>query len=72
VAIELPDELIALERSAWAEIQEGRLTVPTALAVHQGVADFVKQAVEAGGKVTRFEVEMALKKTVRHPELQAA
>jgi predicted anti-sigma-YlaC factor YlaD len=72
VAIELPDDLIALERSAWAEIQAGALTVETALAVHDGIAGFVKQANEAGGTVTRLEVEMELKKIVRHPELQAA
>ncbi|MFE5023128.1 hypothetical protein ACFRAO_07300 [Streptomyces sp. NPDC056656] len=33
MAIELPDDLIALERTGWNEIQEGRPTVPTALAV---------------------------------------
>jgi hypothetical protein len=67
VAIELPDELIELERSAWAEIQAGALTVETARAVHEAVAAFVEQT----GK-PRLEVEMGLKKAVRHPESEAA
>ncbi|MCX4677496.1 hypothetical protein OG413_19685 [Streptomyces sp. NBC_01433] len=33
--IELTDDLIALERAAWAEQQEGRLTVATAARVPQ-------------------------------------
>ncbi|WP_405785227.1 hypothetical protein OG512_48090 [Streptomyces sp. NBC_01378] len=37
MAIELPDELIELERAAWTEIQEMRLTVATALAVQQAI-----------------------------------
>jgi hypothetical protein len=64
VAIELPEDLIALETAAWAEIQAGRLTVETARAVHEGIAAF---AEESG--VSRFDVEMGLKKVVRHPEL---
>jgi hypothetical protein len=71
VAIELPDDLIELERSAWAEIQAGRLTVATARAVHEGIAAFVRQAKEAGNGVSRYDVEMGLKKQVRHPELAA-
>lgn len=64
--IDLPDTLIELERSAWAEIQTGRLTVETAQAVHEGIVAFAEQ-----GGVSRYEVEMLLKKTVRHPELAA-
>lgn len=72
MAIDLPPDLIELERSAWTEIQAGALTVDTARAVHEGIAAFVKQAAEAGSKVTRFEVEMELKRAVRHPALAAA
>lgn len=60
---DLPEELIKLERSAWEEIQAGRLTVATAQAVHEGIATF---AGEAG--TDRYETEMALKRIVRHPE----
>lgn len=65
--IDFPDALIALERSAWTEIQEGRLTVPTALAVQQAVTAFAETAGQP-----RIDVEMALKKRVRHPEPEAA
>lgn len=68
MAIELPDSLIALERSAWEEIQKGALTVDTAHAVHQGIDAFVQQAKEAGNPVARIDVEMGLKKAVRHGE----
>jgi hypothetical protein len=62
--IEYPDTLIELETAAWAEIQAGRLTVATAQAVHQGIADFVaREDVTA----TRLDVEMGLKRTVRRP-----
>ncbi|MEV5688996.1 hypothetical protein AB0L68_38470 [Streptomyces sp. NPDC052164] len=61
--VELTDELIALERAAWAERQEGRLTVATAAAVQQSIADHAK----ATGR-DRYKVEHALKRLVRHPE----
>lgn len=61
--IGFPDDLIALERTAWAEIQRGELTVDTARAVHDAVAAF---AVETGA--ARLDVEMQLKRIVRHPE----
>jgi hypothetical protein len=61
--IELPEDLLALERSAWAEIQAGRLTVATAHAVHAGIAAFAEQA-----GVPRYDVEEQLKRAVRHPE----
>ncbi|MFD6490710.1 hypothetical protein [Streptomyces sp. NPDC060188] len=67
MAIDLPPDLIALERSAWAEIQAGELTVPTALAVHEGIAAFADQA-----QLSRLDVEMGLKKVVRHPATEAA
>ncbi|MFB7162350.1 hypothetical protein [Streptomyces sp. NPDC056242] len=63
MAIEFPDELIKLERAAWNEIQEGRLTVKTAFAVHEGLVAFTKESGES-----RFDVEMGLKRIVRHPE----
>lgn len=61
MAIELPEDLIALERTAWAEIQAGRLTVETARAVHEGIVAFAEQS-----KTGRYDVEMGLKKAVRH------
>ncbi|MFD7206145.1 hypothetical protein [Streptomyces sp. NPDC059893] len=67
MAIELPDDLLELERAAWTEIQEGRLTVATALAVQQAIGRVQEEAGES-----RFEVEMALKRAVRHPEPDAA
>jgi hypothetical protein len=63
VAIELPDDLLNLETRAWEEIQAGQLTTGTALAVQAAVTS---HAEEAG--LDRHEVEMALKKKVRHPE----
>jgi hypothetical protein len=67
VAIDFPPHLIALERSAWEQIQKGELTVDTALAVHEGIAEFAKQA-----GVPRYDVEMGLKRAVRHAEAEAA
>ena len=64
MTIDFPTDLIELERSAWAEIQAGQLTVDTALAVHQGVAAFAQQA-----GVSRYDVEEQLKRAVRHPEM---
>lgn len=61
--IDFPEDLIALERTAWEEIQVGALIVETARAVQDRIASF---AAEAG--LDRYTVEMALKRTVRHPE----
>ncbi|MFD5631571.1 hypothetical protein [Streptomyces sp. NPDC127072] len=61
--IELPDDLIAREHAAWTEIQAGGLTVPTALAVHTGIAAHA----DATGE-TRLAIEEALKRAVRHPD----
>ncbi|MFE5689248.1 hypothetical protein [Streptomyces sp. NPDC056512] len=55
VAIELPGDLIELERAAWTEIQEGRLTVATALAVQQAIGRVHEESGES-----LFDVEMAL------------
>ena len=63
MAIELPDDLILLERRAWEEIQAGQLTVDTAAAVQDAVTVL---AAETG--LSRYDVEMELKKAVRHTE----
>lgn len=69
MAIELPHDLIDLERAAWQEIQAGRLTVGTALAVHEGISAFVaRDELEA----SRLDVEMELKRIVRHTAAEAA
>jgi hypothetical protein len=70
--IDFPPNLLELERSAWAEIQAGTLTLDTARAVHEGIAAFVQQAKEAGKPVGRYDVEMGLKRAVRHPTAEAA
>ena len=59
---DFPATLLAAERDAWAAIQAGRLTVAQADAVRQCVAEY---AAEAG--LGRLEVEMGLKRAVRHP-----
>ncbi|MEV6102602.1 hypothetical protein [Nocardia sp. NPDC051981] len=63
MAIELSDELIELERAAWAEQQENRLTVETAARVQAAITAHA----EATGQ-SRYEVEAALKRLVRHPD----
>ncbi|MFD9752683.1 hypothetical protein ACFWYQ_21490 [[Kitasatospora] papulosa] len=63
MAIELTDELIQLECAAWAEQQDNRLTVATAAAVQAAVTAHA----QATGQ-SRYEVEAALKRRVRHPE----
>ncbi|MFB7244672.1 hypothetical protein ACFCYX_19690 [Streptomyces populi] len=65
--IEFPDALIELERSAWAEIQQGTLTLNTARAVQEGIGAFAEQA-----GIPRYDVEMGLKRAVRHPAAEAA
>jgi hypothetical protein len=61
--IDFPDDLIALERSAWEEQQRGKLTVPTAQAVHAAVGAFAEQA-----GLARIDIELGLKQAVRHSE----
>lgn len=63
MSIELPDDLIELERRAWEEIQAKQLTVATAAAVQDAVTAHAKAA-----NLDRYTVEMALKKAVRHTE----
>jgi hypothetical protein len=65
--IDFPDDLIALERAAWTEIQEGSLTVDTARAVQEGITSFAEQA-----GIPRLDVEMGLKRIVRHASDEAA
>ncbi|MWA08704.1 hypothetical protein [Streptomyces sp. BA2] len=67
MAIELPDDLITLERSAWEEIQAGTLSVDTALAVQERIREFAAESGES-----RLAVETELKKHVRHPEPEVA
>lgn len=61
--IDFPEDLLELERAAWAAIQQGTLTAAQATAVQAAIT---KYAQEAG--LSRVEVEMALKRAVRHPE----
>lgn len=68
MTIDFPADLLALETRAWEEIQAGALTVDTAHAVHVGIDEFVQQAKDAGNPVARIDVEMGLKKAVRHRE----
>ena len=60
--IDFPDDLIELERSAWAQIQEGTLTVETAQAVQERITEFAAEA-----ELSRLDVETKLKRLVRHP-----
>jgi hypothetical protein len=61
--IDFPADLLELERSAWAAIQAGTLTTAQATAVQDAVTEYA-----AEGGHDRHEVEMALKKAVRHGE----
>ncbi|WP_055693351.1 hypothetical protein [Streptomyces prasinopilosus] len=63
---DFPDDLLSAARASWEAIQAGRLTVDQATAVHDGV---VAYATEHGH--SRYEVEMALKKAVRHTAPEA-
>jgi len=63
---DFPDDLIELERSAWAAIQARTLTPKQAAAVQARVTAF---ATETG--MPRVEVEMKLKKAVRHAGVDA-
>ncbi|MEV5414682.1 hypothetical protein [Streptomyces albogriseolus] len=60
---DFPPDLVAAEREAWAAIQAGTLTPELAGVVQDRLSAY---ATEAG--VNRYRAEMALKKTVRHPE----
>ncbi|MFD5491655.1 hypothetical protein ACFWH4_01605 [Streptomyces sp. NPDC127091] len=58
---DFPSDLLAAEHAAWEAIQTGTLTVAQATAVQDGITEF---ANEAGAD--RHQVEMALKRAVRH------
>ncbi|MET9923404.1 MULTISPECIES: hypothetical protein [unclassified Streptomyces] len=60
--IDIPPHLIELEAAAWAEQQAGALTVASATAVQTAITE---HAIAKG--VPRYELEMAVKKAVRHP-----
>jgi hypothetical protein len=64
--IEFPDALLDLERRAWEEHQAGRLTVATANAVQDAITAHAKAV-----GMSRYDVEMALKRAVRHAEPDA-
>ncbi|WP_405944774.1 hypothetical protein [Streptomyces sp. NBC_00932] len=66
MATDIPEDLIELERSAWAEIQEGRLTVETAAAVQARIRELAD-----GNPQQRLRIEEAVKKAVRYPEPEA-
>lgn len=59
--INFPDDLIALETTAWEEIQAGALTVDTAAKVQARLTAF---AADKG--IDRHAAEMELKRVVRH------
>ena len=61
--IDFPEDLIALETTAWEEIQAGQLTVDTAAKVQERLTAF---AAETG--IDRHAAEMELKRVVRHGE----
>lgn len=62
MTFDFPDTLIALETTAWEQIQAGTLTVDTARAVHAAVGEHAETA-----GIGRYEVEMGLKAAVRNP-----
>lgn len=73
MAIELSNELIELERKAWAAQQEAqdKPYSAEAWAPWLDAAERVQAAVTAHAEATgqnRFEVEAELKRRVRHPE----
>ncbi|MGW3829158.1 hypothetical protein ACWEAF_45055 [Streptomyces sp. NPDC005071] len=73
MAIDIPEELISLERSAVAEQRKATAEPYTDEAWapwREAVATFqaaVTAHAEATG-VNRYELEMAVKRAVRHPE----
>ncbi|WP_346162265.1 hypothetical protein [Streptomyces bangladeshensis] len=63
--MDFPDGLISLETAAWEAAQRGELTAAQAAEVQAAITAHA----EASG-LDRYTVEMALKKTVRHPEAE--
>ena len=66
-AIDLPAELLDLERACWEAIREQRLTPGLAHAAQERITEHAR---EAG--LDRYAVEAAVKKAVRHAEPEAA
>lgn len=62
-ANDFPTSLLDLERTAWQAIRTGQLTTDQAAAVQDAVTAY---AAEHG--LDRYEVEMGLKRAVRHGE----
>ncbi|MBT2509469.1 hypothetical protein J7I98_27060 [Streptomyces sp. ISL-98] len=62
MAIELIDELIELERAAWAEQQANALTAEAAARVQMAITAHARATEQ-----NRYEVEKELKRVVRHP-----
>lgn len=60
-SIEFPDDLIALARTSWTEIQRGELALDTARKVHEAVGAFAEQS-----GLRRMDVELGLKALVRY------
>ncbi|MBK5994894.1 hypothetical protein JHN53_25275 [Streptomyces sp. MBT58] len=63
--IDIPQHLIDLESTAWAEQQAGALTLESAAAVQQAITE---HAAATPG-LSRYQLEAELKRQVRHPEL---
>ncbi|MFB7732793.1 hypothetical protein ACFC08_00035 [Streptomyces sp. NPDC056112] len=66
-SFDFPADLLALEATAWQAQQQGALTAKQAADVHEAIGAFAKQA-----ELPRLDVEMGLKRAVRHPEPGAA
>ncbi|MDQ0809777.1 hypothetical protein QFZ63_001491 [Streptomyces sp. B3I7] len=60
---DFPTSLLDLERSAWQAIRTGQLTTDQAAAAQDAITTY---AAERG--YDRHEVEMGLKRAVRHGE----
>jgi hypothetical protein len=66
VTLDFPEPLLDLELAAWEEIQARRLTVATALAVRDGIDQYVAERAATGEPVRRIDVELGLKARVRY------
>lgn len=63
---DFPADLLALETTAWQAQQQGTLTTKQAAAVQAGITEYA-QAAGLG----RVEVEMGVKRAVRHAAAEA-
>lgn len=66
-SLDLPADLIDLERACWDAIREQRLTPGLAHAVQERITAWAREAGH-----DRYVVEAAVKKAVRHPEPEPA